>query len=614
MPYATRSDASSKLPSVTVQSVLPPAHHPPNVLLATAWVILRTEEGRAFKLRALLDQGSSFSFISESVSQLLHTRKNKTRIRVLCFGGQFSGIAKHFVNLRLESCYSKEPSLTFFAYVFQNITSYAISKTKPITAWPHLNDLTLADPTSNQTIHVLIGSDLYGSLLLNDIRKGPSNSPTAQLTVLGWILSGPVSSDNSSPPSTVVHNCTAEADVDDLLRRFWELEENPRRSILSDEDERCKRFFLQTHSRDSDGRYTVRLPFKNNPTFEKGESRALASRMLNRLENRLRQKPEVASLYHEFLTEYLALNYMEKVCDDPSGVCDSTYTPHHPVLRQTSRSTKLRVVFNASTKHKNGLSLNDHLMVGPKLQRDLASIILLWRQHRYVLTADVAKMFRQIRIHPEDTDFQRILWRPCPESPIEEYRLLTVTYGMAAAPYLAIRVIDQLVHDEGQSFPLAVPILKHSMYVDDVLFGADDATSLVLTRNQLTALMKRGGFTLHKWATNSTQFIAASATKTAQDKSDRPLHEDDSHKILGISWVHQGDVFCFKIDVVMSPECTKRSILSTIYKLYDPLGWVSPVIVTAKILIQELWLLKREWDDKLPPEVGRWREYCSELQ
>ncbi|XP_029173511.1 uncharacterized protein LOC114942335 [Nylanderia fulva] len=107
---------------------------------------------------------------------------------------------------------------------------------------------------------------------------------------------------------------------------------------------------------------------------------------------------------------------------------NSFYLPHYPVVKASSSTSPIRVVFNASSPMNNGISLNDLLLTGPKLQTDLLSIIMRWRTHRLVLVADIAKMFRQIMVHPIDTDFQRILWRPHPDEPVAHYRLLTVTY------------------------------------------------------------------------------------------------------------------------------------------------------------------------------------------
>jgi hypothetical protein len=137
-------------------------------------------------------------------------------------------------------------------------------------------------------------------------------------------------------------------------------------------------------------------------------------------------------------------------------------------------------------------------LVGPKLQQDLPAIIAQWR---YVYTADIAKIFRQILVEPMDADisgFQRILWRPTPESSLQHYRLRTVTYGLAPAPYLAIRVLQQLAIDDGHRFPAAVLIIENSIYVDDTLFGQDSLHELRETRDQLIGLMKGGEFQLRK--------------------------------------------------------------------------------------------------------------------
>ncbi|XP_018394880.1 PREDICTED: uncharacterized protein LOC108773541, partial [Cyphomyrmex costatus] len=241
-------------------------------------------------------------------------------------------------------------------------------------------------------------------------------------------MSGPISTSSSSNMSNVtVNHTTLHDNLDDEIRQFWEVEELPQVSYLTPEEQRCEEHFRATHSRDSNGRYVVRLPFKANPPIAIGESRHIASSLLSRLEGRLQNKRDIASEYREFLLEYENLGHMKKV-DEPVSASQSVYIPHHAVIREHSSTTRLRVVFNASQSTSNGSSLNDHLMIGPKLQTDLRSVILRWRQHRYVFTADIAKMYRQIQVDPRDQDYQRILWRSSSSEAVQDYRLLTVTY------------------------------------------------------------------------------------------------------------------------------------------------------------------------------------------
>lgn len=378
------------------------------------------------------------------------------------------------------------------------------------------------------------------------------------------------------------------------------------------EEENCEQHFLSTHARTQSGRYIVRLPFKANYPLNVGEILKGALSLYHKLEHRLSQRPEVSSQYQEFLAEYEFLGHMKEV-DEHEISSLHVYFPYHFVLRESSKTTKLRVVFNASYKSSNGKSLNDFLMIGLKLQQDITTISLRWRQFRYVYSADIEKMFRQILIHPEDADFQRILWRSPRSSTVQHYRLLTVTYGLAAAPYLAMRVLRQLAVDEGSDFPKAVPIFEDSIYVDDTLFGADELEELSEIRRQLVALLKRGGFRLRKWAANDSE----SLTDIPEDQcesGDHLLAGDETLKILGLSWSSREDFFRFVLTPYEQATHTKRSVLAFIAKLYDPLGWASPVIVSAKILMQELWLSQNDWDTPIPVEFERkWIDYCNDL-
>ncbi|CAK9809095.1 hypothetical protein ANTQUA_LOCUS5879 [Anthophora quadrimaculata] len=222
-------------------------------------------------------------------------------------------------------------------------------------------------------------------------------------------------------------------------------------------------------------------------------------------------------------------------------------------------------------------------------------------------------MYRQILVDPRDIDFQRILWQSVPSSSLREYQLLTVTYGMACAPYLALRVLQQLTLDEGHEFPLAAEVLRSNIYVDDVLFGSDDVDSLQV-RSQLISLLTQGGFTLRKWASNMPTLLADIDSSALISVDNKILAWDDHVKILGLCWNPIRDEFNFTVSSFNSPAVTKRSILSIIARLYDPLGWATPVIIQAKILIQSLWKSHVGWDDPLAqPLHHEWTDLSARL-
>jgi hypothetical protein len=187
---------------------------------------------------------------------------------------------------------------------------------------------------------------------------------------------------------------------------------------------------------------------------ESGDNnRSSCARSLQALERRFAREPSLKETYSSFLTEYEKLGHMS-VVPPPSSDQSCWYLPHHAVQQQGPRGTKLRVVFDATRSNTAGCSLNSSLLTGPPLLGDLSLLLLRWRNYRYVFTSDIVKMFRQILVHPDDQDLQRILWNSGePGSPID-FRLQTVTYGTACAPFLAIRTLRELASLERDNLPL----------------------------------------------------------------------------------------------------------------------------------------------------------------
>src|SRR5580765_408216 len=147
------------------------------------------------------------------------------------------------------------------------------------------------------------------------------------------------------------------------------------------------------------------------------------------------------------------------------------YLPHHGVMKSVDGRMKLRVVFNGSSPLPSGTVLNSGLRVGPNLLPALPDILTRWRLHKHAMATDIEKMYRQILVHPADRDLQRIVWRRDSTELIREYRLNTVTYGLACAPFLAIRSLLQLANDEEDRYPLGAAALRRNVYVDDILVG-----------------------------------------------------------------------------------------------------------------------------------------------
>lgn len=182
-----------------------------------------------------------------------------------------------------------------------------------------------------------------------------------------------------------------------------------------------------------------------------------------------------------------------------------------------------------------GGSLNDNLMAGPKLQQNITTILMNFRTHRIVFCTDIVKLFRQILVIPEHRPFQTIVWRFSPEDSLQIFELNTATYGEASAPYLAIRTIKKLITDEGESFPRVAEILDRDIYVDDIISGDETVEGAIELKNQLIDQLEKGCFPVHKWASNSPEFLESLSNESPE--SHVPLSPEDNvtAKILGMN-------------------------------------------------------------------------------
>ncbi|XP_046142332.1 uncharacterized protein LOC123987949 [Osmia bicornis bicornis] len=472
-------------------------------------------------------------------------------------------------------------------------------------------NIQLADPTFHipAPVDLLLGAGVALSLLsVGQINLSPPNGPDLflQKNRLGWIIGG--SAPASKPTQSTI--CHATTTIQDDLARFWELEEGPQIQRLSDAERFCEEHFQQNVHRNSDGRYVVALPF-NDKLPQLGESKSRALKRLLALERRLQHDQGLSQQYGSVLQEYQDLGHMSEV-QDTDEINDGFYLPHHGVTKTSSDTTKLRVVFDGSAATTTGVSLNETLHVGPKVQDNLLYILIRFRSHRYVLNGDIEKMYRQFLIRPEDRKYQRVLWRD-PAGNLKTYTLNTVTFGLSAAPYLAIRCLSQLAQDEGHRFPDAAQSLVRDFYVDDLLTGAPTVQGALALRDQMIQLLNSAGLQIRQWASNHKPLLHG----LPEQHINKRLHlgESSTIKTLGVVWDSTDDTIRYSVtNIIPTKSVTKRSISSVIARIYDPLGLLGPVIIVAKILLQKIWTMKIDWDESLPMTVHtEWVQFCTQL-
>ncbi|XP_046965871.1 uncharacterized protein LOC124534205 [Vanessa cardui] len=218
-------------------------------------------------------------------------------------------------------------------------------------------------------------------------------------------------------------------------------------------------------------------------------------------------------------------------------------------------------------------------------------------------------MYRTIVVHPNDRHLQQIVWRDNPLSPIQTYQLNTVTYGTASAPFLATRCLRQLgLECDNQKVS---EIILHDFYVDDLLTGGDDMVEIEHLRQEITLTLASAQMNLRKWKSNMQLVNGCDMSQSSLDLNIGGL---ESTKTLGLGWQAMSDELCFPISDSVIDSNSKREMLSVISQIFDPLGLLSPCVMTMKMLLQKLWLHKLSWDEQLPPEVNKlWSELIVDL-
>lgn len=579
------------------------------VILSTALVKILDSYGNYQIVRALIDQGSQANFITENCLRRLGLSRSHLSVPISGVNQMSSLVSKGITTSKIKPMDQSDPVFPFEAIVIPSICKKLPSLDIPRGNWEYISNLKLADPNFNKAhgIDILIGAELYPLVLQDGRLVRPSGQPSALSTVFGWVLTGKVDCQNQSIISSF---CVAiDSPLDQIVKRFWELEQVPQITSSSPDDIQCEEIFKSNFHRDNSGRYIVSLPFRG-PDPRLGDSRSGALRRFFSLERRFTRNHELATSYKGFMQDYLDCNHMSVVPppEDPTRVY---YIPHHCVFKPESLTTKLRVVFDASAKSTSGLSLNDSLFIGPKLQGDLVSILLRFRLYSVVFTADIRQMYRQILIDNKHRDYQRILWRFSEDEPVQEYCLNTVTYGVSSAPFLAIRTLVQLAQDEQLNYPLASKALSTDMYVDDLVTGSNSVEEALVLKEQFIGLFEQGGFKLLKWASNHPSLLSFPSNLEKQNSLSFDI--DSFVKILGLQWQPSADTFSYRVEPIKK-NCTKRTILSELARVFDPMGFLSPFTIIAKLLIQTLWTLGIGWDENPPPEIlVRWERYKSQL-
>ena len=346
-----------------------------NSLLMTC-VLVSVPDGTSVEARALLDNGSSASFISERLAQSLCLARTKQNIGISGIGGISHGpLTQSLVNFYVSPTKPSQMKVSITAVVVPKVTGDLLSHPIPFTQeWSRLSDLDLADPTFGQPgrVDILLGVDAFVTVLCHGRRYRPPGTAVAFETQFGWVLAG--SSEGCTLPTLIDTHHVSCTTGDDILRKFWDIEDHPlTKCSLNPEERAAIQHFKTNHTQGESGKFIVPLPRRENTKFL-GESRSQAVKRFLLLERTFHARNQFQQV-GDVIQEYFDLGHVEPVplqaLNKPPE--DVFYLPMHVVRKESSTTTKICAMFDASMKTASSVSLNDVLMVGPTIHPSLMS-------------------------------------------------------------------------------------------------------------------------------------------------------------------------------------------------------------------------------------------------
>ena len=448
--------------------------------LRTVPVWLKVND-RKVKVNAMLDDGSNETFLNEEVAGVLGLKERYQTVTVNVLNNEVETFQSMPLNVSIESLdgeFSKDikvktcPKRVTGNYKVEN---WKQSKNR----WTHLTKCDFAEPAEDGLVDLLIGVDNAELHYSRADVRGEEGNPIARLGPLGWTCIG--SPEGKQWTGARAHvsrtlftrepNVNVDGvccDIDRTLKRFWEIEncgiERHDTVIITEEENEVLKKLKESIRYTGNG-YQVGVPWKDEKPLLPDNHYTALSRLRN-TENKLKKDCTLGTEYSEIIKGYVEKGYLRRVEPDEPSPPEVWYLPYFPVIRMDKTTTKVRIVFDCSAK-TDGVSLNDAICAGPKLQKDLFDVLIRFRRNPVALAFDIKEMYLQVEIEERDRPYFRMLWRDLDSSREPEvYEFSRVVFGKNSAPMEAQFVAQENARRHQDVYPMAAETVLKSTYMD----------------------------------------------------------------------------------------------------------------------------------------------------
>ncbi|GIX92676.1 reverse transcriptase [Caerostris darwini] len=357
--------------------------------------------------------------------------------------------------------------------------------------------------------------------------------------------------------------------------------------------------FKETVRFQEDQRFEVALPWLagHPPVYDKYD---VAESRLRSVIKRL-VKENSYEVYDDVLRQWQKEGIIETIPENEISM-PGHYLPHRPVIKSSSLTTKVRPVFDASFKQPGYSSLNECLSAGPSLSEQISPLLLRFRTNAIGVIADIKQAFLQLSVRPEDRNFLRFLWWNTEDrTKFEFFRHCRVVFGVTSSPFLlnaSVRHHLNSTEYQIESLQTTVKKLKRGFYVDNLTISVENQQKMLEFKAQTMKIMNAASFELRCWAHTGTK-------------------HSETQNVLGLKWDTETDeLYCVspETDLGISDNISKRKLLSIVNSIYDPIGFTSPATLLPKLLLQEAWRNKLDWDEELTLDMQlRYRRWAKHI-
>ena len=566
------------------------------------------------QVNLMLDGGATVTAISWKAFKNLPEAHGTTANRSInVVGGNINGSMTETI---FYLWLSEDKCIGVHAIVIKNLSKGSKAAPDLIQYFPKLKKTDLAADLDNyQKIDIIIGQDIMWRVShLLSMRSPIQPNLVAALTSWGWTISGSMAKEQDESPddqgvATEVRIHAVQSDEETFKRLARNLDDfmslevmgvAPQQdSKMKAKDKLAMEMFMENLTYDSvKCQYTSRLLFDpQHPPLK--SNKGMAIKRFRSLEGKWRRNPDLKRMYVEQMRSTFDRGDAEWIDEHDTELEEEIvvtfYLPHSGVFKESSVTTKLRIVFDGSCKTSTGYSLNDCLLPGPQFEPDLLALLLKFRMHKTALCGDISKMYLAINLHPDDRRYLRFVWREEEDEPLRFAQMTRITFGIADSSFQSTEVVKVHAQKFADQFPEAAKKVQEDRWVDDLITGTKSPAEAIVLMKQIQLFMKKGNFHFRKWMSNDAEVLRQVPLEDRADM-DKPINFDDPDDpgkditALGVKWNPKFDVLSpvSAIQVKEDPP-TRTTVASGMAQIFDPLGLASPFTITAKLLHQDVW-------------------------